>query len=119
MIDAALSRAQRELIRAFFWLGESAGFLLAGGAALIASGISNRPTQDVDLFHGGLLEDLSATVTAFETQFELRGWKAIRVRAVPTFFRPRVEIEDEGVIVDIAVDSAPVIPVQETEAGPT
>jgi hypothetical protein len=32
----------------FFRIDESRGFLLAGGAALIAQGLSERPTQDLD-----------------------------------------------------------------------
>jgi hypothetical protein len=50
MPEDALTEIQREVLRLFFGLPESAGFVLAGGAALIASGLSERPTQDVDLF---------------------------------------------------------------------
>jgi len=45
---------QREILRLFFELPESSGFVLAGGAALIANGLSERPTQDVDLFSSDL-----------------------------------------------------------------
>lgn len=34
----------------FFSLPESDGFLLAGGAALVAQNLTTRPTQDLDLF---------------------------------------------------------------------
>ena len=39
-----------EVARAFFDLPQAAGFLLAGGAALAAQGLTSRPTQDLDLF---------------------------------------------------------------------
>lgn len=32
-------------------LPASGGFLLAGGAALLAQGLTARPTQDLDFFH--------------------------------------------------------------------
>ncbi len=43
----ALQRAVAEL---FFSLPESAGFAVAGGAALIARDLVDRGTRDVDLF---------------------------------------------------------------------
>lgn len=52
MDDVALTELQREILRLFFDLPESSGFVIAGGAALVASGLSERPTKDVDLFSG-------------------------------------------------------------------
>jgi hypothetical protein len=46
----ALTEFQREVARLFFSLPESDGYLLAGGAALVASELTARPTQDLDLF---------------------------------------------------------------------
>ena len=41
---------QIEVARLFFSLPTSGSFLLAGGAALLAQGLTSRPTQDLDLF---------------------------------------------------------------------
>jgi hypothetical protein len=43
-----LSGFQLEVARLFFGLPESRGFLLAGGAALLAQYLTTRPTDDLD-----------------------------------------------------------------------
>jgi nucleotidyltransferase AbiEii toxin of type IV toxin-antitoxin system len=45
-----LTAFQMEVARLFFALPESAGFLLAGGAALVAQHLTTRPTEDLDFF---------------------------------------------------------------------
>jgi hypothetical protein len=52
--DANLTPMQRQVLHWFFELPESEGFVLAGGAALLALGLSSRPTQDIDLFSSDL-----------------------------------------------------------------
>ena len=41
---------QLEVARVFFALPASKGFLLAGGAALLAQHLTARPTEDLDFF---------------------------------------------------------------------
>ena len=41
---------QLEVARMFFALSASRGFLLAGGAALLAQRLTTRPTEDLDFF---------------------------------------------------------------------
>jgi hypothetical protein len=41
---------QLEVARLFFALPASKGFLLAGGAALLAQHLTARPTEDLDFF---------------------------------------------------------------------
>ena len=41
---------QLEVARMFFALPASRGFLLAGGAALLAQRLTARPTEDLDFF---------------------------------------------------------------------
>jgi hypothetical protein len=41
---------QLEVARMFFALPASGGFLLAGGAALLAQHLTARPTEDLDFF---------------------------------------------------------------------
>jgi len=45
-----LTDFQTEVTRLFFSLPASNGFLLAGGGALLATGLTARPTQDLDFF---------------------------------------------------------------------
>jgi hypothetical protein len=45
-----LSAFQLEVARLFFGLPASKGFLLAGGAALLAQHLTARPTEDLDFF---------------------------------------------------------------------
>ena len=47
-----LSAFQLEVARLFFTLPASQGFLLAGGAALLAQHLTARPTEDLDFFTG-------------------------------------------------------------------
>jgi len=56
-----LTGFQITVARLFFTLPASERFLLAGGAALVAQRLSERPTQDLDFF-ARQLSDLSAGV---------------------------------------------------------
>ena len=46
----ALTHFQVQVARLFFSLPEGVGFLLAGGAGLLAQHLTIRPTQDLDFF---------------------------------------------------------------------
>ena len=45
---AELSHSQLDVAAAFFALRESDGFLVVGGAALLALNLIDRPTEDLD-----------------------------------------------------------------------
>lgn len=45
-----LTEFQQVVAQLFFSLPEADGYLLAGGAALVAHELTARPTQDLDLF---------------------------------------------------------------------
>lgn len=45
-----LTDFQADVARLFFSVPASDGFLLAGGGALLASGLTSRPTEDLDFF---------------------------------------------------------------------
>ena len=51
MNEVELTTFQVEVAHAFFQPNASEGYVLAGGAALIASGLISRPTQDLDCSH--------------------------------------------------------------------
>ena len=55
-----LTDFQVEVARLFFELPSSHGFLLAGGGALLATGLTTRPTQDLDFFGSPGAADIEA-----------------------------------------------------------
>jgi hypothetical protein len=115
---SGLTPFQREVAQLFFALAESDGFLLAGGGALSISGLSVRPTNDLDFFGAIDRVDVSITVAAFEAALMLRGWSVDRVQIAETF--ARLEIYGPEVLqIDIAVDASAIHPQVQTEIGPT
>jgi hypothetical protein len=111
-----LSAFQQEVASVFFELSASEGFLLAGGAALVANKLTTRPTQDLDFFRS------TSTVTEARDELEQaaagRGWTARRIRDEATFVRLQIE-GPETVLVDLCLDSPPIRPPVETPLGPT
>jgi Nucleotidyl transferase AbiEii toxin, Type IV TA system len=113
-----LTPFQIEVARLFFDLPASAGFLLAGGAALVAQQLTDRPTRDLDFFTrtGGARvpdarDQLEATVTS-------RGWQVRRVHDQDTFCRLMIS-GPEDLIVDLALDAPPGVPPRASFLGPT
>ncbi|HET6950917.1 MAG TPA: nucleotidyl transferase AbiEii/AbiGii toxin family protein [Acidimicrobiales bacterium] len=53
MNPQGLTRAQRRVARLVLQVAGPAGFHLAGGAALVACRLSDRPTRDIDAFTAG------------------------------------------------------------------
>lgn len=119
MADDPLTELQREILTIFFALPQSAGYLLAGGAALIATGLSTRPTDDLDLFGSDLTHGVSDAADALEAASLLRGWGIERIRDTTTFRRLVVRTETTDLLVDLAIDSPPLGPPTITTLGPT
>ena len=115
---SGLTDFQIAVARLFFGLAASDGFVLAGGAALVVSGLTTRPTEDLDLFG----ERGRAQVTAASAQFTAaateRGWVVSPVQVSDSFVRLHVQGEEE-LRVDIAIDVAPNHPVVVSIVGPT
>lgn len=114
----ALTDFQLEVARLFFALPASQGFLLAGGAALAAQHLTERPTQDLDFFtrQGG--GDVATARDSLEAAASARGWTVRRLRDSETFCR-LVVCGPEELLVDLAVDSPPAHPEATSPAGPT
>jgi hypothetical protein len=74
MAESALTQLQRAVLELFFDLPESDGFVLAGGAALVATGLTERPTKDVDLFASDLTTGIATAADALEAACRNRGW---------------------------------------------
>jgi hypothetical protein len=117
MTTPGLTEFQIELANTFFSLPESAGFLLAGGGALIAQGIVPRATEDLDFFTARQLGNVEAASEALTTAVADRGWTADLLRSGPDFRRWAIT-GPETVLVDLAVDSPSTGTPTLTIAGP-
>ena len=102
----------------FFSLPASDGFLLAGGGALLASGLTSRPTQDLDFFGEKGRVNVGEMSEQFLKEVEVRGWQCDVIQSDVFFVRLQVKGTDE-VLVDIAVDVAAQYPSQFSILGPT
>lgn len=114
-----LSAFQLEVARLFFALPASHGFLLAGGAALLAQRLTARPTEDLDFFTAPERGHIPAARDELEAAARERGWTVQRIHDSDTFCRMTIRSIDAGVLVDLAVNAPPDLPASPTPAGPT
>jgi predicted nucleotidyltransferase component of viral defense system len=110
---------QAEVARLFFGLPESKGFLLAGGAALLAQHLTARPTEDLDFFTAPERGHVPAARDALEEATRKRGWSTERIHDSETFCRLVIRSDHGTVLVDLAVNAPPDSPPSITESGPT
>jgi len=110
---------QLEVARLFFASPASRGFLLAGGGALLAQHLTSRPTEDLDFFTAPERGNVQAARDALETAARQRGWTAERIHDSDTFCRMVIRSDDDGVLIDLAVNAPPDLPASATSAGPT
>ena len=113
-----LTSFQVEVTTVFFSLDASDGFLLAGGAALVAQHLTARPTYDLDFFTRQDGGDVPTAVAALDAAAAARGWRVARLTETGTFARLLISGPDE-LTVDLAVDSAPGRPPVVTCLGPS
>jgi len=109
---------QIEVARLFFSLPASKGFLIAGGGALLATGLTSRPTQDLDFFGEMGQVNISEARAQFLRAATNRHWKCKVVQSDDSFVRMHVRGTEE-VLVDIAIDVAARYPSQISVLGPT
>lgn len=102
---SGLSDFQIEVARCFFNLPASDGFLLAGGGALLACGLTTRPTRDLDFFGAPTVADVTRACEQFEAAVINEGWSSSRLQSSDSFVRLHV-VGPEELIVEIAIDSA-------------
>jgi hypothetical protein len=112
-----ITEFQAEVAQVFFSLPEAESFLLAGGLALAAHGLSGRPTEDFDAFTWRA-SDVTTAFEAFAAAAGNRGWRVNVIQSSDTFVRLDVVGED-SLLVDIALDSAPGFPPVMSVLGPT
>src|ERR1700733_8479638 len=118
-VEADLSAFQLEVARLFFALPASRGFLLAGGAALLAQHLTARPTEDLDFFTTPERGHVPTARDALEAAARRRGWITERIHDSDTFCRMVIRSADSGVLIDLAVNAPPDLPASATPAGPT
>ena len=82
-----LTDFQLEVTRLFVGLPASKGFLLAGGAALLAQHLTTRPTEDLDFFTAPDRGHVPAARDALEAAARERGWVTERIHDSDTFCR--------------------------------
>ncbi len=75
----ALTPLQIRVARIFFDLDTSDGFLVAGGAALLASELIARPTEDLDLFASSPKTSVAEAKRALVDALEQTGSSRSRV----------------------------------------
>jgi hypothetical protein len=118
-----LTPLQREAARLLFEIPESAGFALAGGSALVARGVIDRPTRDLEVFiaaqHGDPPGDVRPLVTAYESALVGNGWSVEVIRRHATFARLVATLDGETIEIDLAVDSSPLFPIEHVDDVPT
>jgi len=114
-----LAPFQQEVARMFFALPASKGFLLAGGAALLAQHLTARPTEDLDFFTAPNRGHVPAARDAIESEARRRGWTTQLIHDSDTFCRMVVRSGDAAVLIDLAVNAPPDLPASATSAGPT
>jgi len=112
-----LTEFQIEVAQLFFALPAGSGFLLAGGAGLLAQELTQRPTQDLDFFTRIAGEVVTAR-EAFEAAAGDRGWSVVRIHDSDTFCRLMITAP-EALLVDLALDAPPQLPPTVTLLGPT
>lgn len=114
----ALSTFQLDVAQVFFALPEARGFLLAGGAALLAQELTFRPTHDLDFFTAPGAGDVGQARDAFVLAAGDRGWSVEHITAGDTFSRLLVHGPEE-LLVDLALEGPPELPASVSVAGPT
>ena len=114
-----LTDFQLEVTRLFFSLPASKGFLLAGGAALLAQHLTTRPTEDLDFFTAPDRGHVPAARDALEAAARKRGWTTERIHDSDTFCRLVIRSDTAEIVTDLAVDTPPDFPASSTAAGPT
>lgn len=112
-----LSKHQLAVSAEFFSLPESEGFVLVGGAGLLATGVSSRQTSDLDYVTSNRAADLQLLLELFRSRLESQGGTLHIVQVSESFCRAIVSVEEE-VVLDLALDSPPILEPIVTIAGP-
>ncbi len=114
-----LTPLQVRVAKVFFNLPTAEGYVVTGGAALLANDLIDRPTHDIDLFASHPVTTVSEACTALTQALEHQGLNVKPIIDSPTFARLAVASETDEVLVDLAIDSSPQHPPRMSILGPT
>jgi hypothetical protein len=114
-----LTGLQIEIARLFFELETSKGYLVAGGAALLAVDLIARPTEDLDLFASAPITSVSEAQEDFVRALQARSYEVSLLQDAATFCRMIVTTHADEVLVDLAIDAPPSSTPTMTMLGPT
>jgi hypothetical protein len=115
----ALTPLQIQVARISFELETSDGFLVAGGAALLASELMTRLTADLDLFASGPIASVTDAKLSLVEALQQHDHDVSLIQDRQTFCRMVVRRADDEVLVDLAIDSPPHTTPTITALGPT
>ena len=107
-----LQRRVRSIVAS---LPEGAAVALAGGGALIVTGVVRRGTDDLDFF-AAHPQPVAPMLDAFETGLKEAGLRVTRLRASDTYARLLIESDSDTTHVDLATDYR-MMPALETAEG--
>lgn len=99
-----LTAFQVELARIFFSLDAAEDYLVAGGAALLASDLIDRSTEDLDLFAATPTTSVVPARQAFMSALDSQGGGVVLIQDGPTFCRMVVSRAGEETLVDLPDD---------------
>lgn len=100
-----MDAAQQEVTRVALAAAEDFGFVLAGGNAISAHGIGNRPSEDVDLFTNRTEpEKFDQALHAVITALESAQWTTTIMTSAVCFAQIVTTRGDQTVAVDLGVD---------------
>ena len=111
-----LTELQQRIRRIMSDLPEFEAFALAGGGALIASGVVQRPTNDLDFF-APYPSDVTELYEAARIALEAEGLRVTPWRVEKAFARIQVESGSESTAIDLATDYR-LLPAVGTAEGP-
>lgn len=114
-----LTTLQIEVARIFFDLDTSRGYVVAGGAALLAVDLIDRPTEDLDLFASTPIKSVTEAKDNFVQALRGRDYEVTVIQDGSTFCRMVVGVDGGQVLVDLAIDSPPSSAPTMTLLGPT
>lgn len=114
-----LTPIQVDVANIFFGLSASEGYVVAGGAALLASDLVARPTMDLDFFAARPVDTVGEATSSLIHALETRGYTVEQIHDSPSFCRLLAARGDDHVLVDLAIDSPPTTAPTMTLLGPT
>ena len=96
------AEAQRRIATVLLGAVGDSGFALAGSGAIREHGLTERPTEDIDLFGGPTttVDEFRAALTRAEDALREAGYAVTWLRAVPLFARLRAT-DPDGALLDV------------------